>query len=175
MKSIVLYPDGRKECVETNGYDDFKRIIDGWIEVVPIDGFHALYCDEEGILKNLQINKFATNFFHNVIDIGLRPDDKLVGTIVITGQDENGEQADCTTAMWNFINGNEVYVIFNEKEKAFWSNQYGWVEFTSATVFDYDEQLNLPVGVGPSKLIKRSVAKNININQPIEKFNDKLC
>jgi Domain of unknown function (DUF3846) len=75
----------------------------GWLEAIhPTRGnipWHA-YCDEEGKLKNLGMNRFATILART---LGWYTEDFLVGTIIFLGSDEEGEEADVPTAVIDIV------------------------------------------------------------------------
>ena len=66
----------------------------GWLEAIhPNRGtipWHA-YCDEEGKLKGLPMNRFATILART---LGWYTEDVLVGTVIFLGSTDDGEEAD---------------------------------------------------------------------------------
>jgi len=78
---------------------DMQAIVGGWIEMVPLTLNLAgtqhevsLFCNEEGKLQGLPLNRRATQMAGK----NLRPGDYLAGDVFLTGvQDENGDETDC--------------------------------------------------------------------------------
>ena len=82
--------DGRVINVEPNNgtdfsYEELKSYIGGgYIECVPTNTGEYIICDEEGKLKDFEINWKASEAYGSCLNLG----DFLVGDILIIGQDQ---------------------------------------------------------------------------------------
>jgi hypothetical protein len=87
--ALLLLTDGdSEEAYPQHGQaftlEELRHFIKGYIEVVRIDENHFLIVDEEGRLKNLPINKQATEIFRKTRD----PDGIIVGNAVLCDDTE---------------------------------------------------------------------------------------
>lgn len=87
---VVASPDGHvKLRTDPATYEAIKTAVGGWLEVVPTNGKLTIYCDEEGKLKGLRLNRIATLFVAPFLD------DLIVGPVVFIGPpDDEGEDTD---------------------------------------------------------------------------------
>ena len=66
MKTVLITTDNRFKVVSVDpgarSFDEFRRITgQGWAEFVnPRDWDEVIVCDEEGLLKGLEVNEFAS-------------------------------------------------------------------------------------------------------------------
>lgn len=61
----IIRVDGSREKIEKEKLtlEFMQQIVDGWIEIVGFPNGQALVCNEEGKLRNLPINKTATEIW----------------------------------------------------------------------------------------------------------------
>ena len=86
MKVVVLEPGKQPEVRESSGsLKKLQNIVDGYIEVALKGPGFVVYCNEEGLLKDLPFNCYRPTDGH-----------PLVGTLVATKVDAEGETADMT-------------------------------------------------------------------------------
>ena len=92
-KAIVIRPN-QSPIVENLDYEGIYKILDdGYIERIRFtDDAYALL-DEDGKSKNLPRNPMA-DFYCDLYEVGLMPDDFIVGVFIIVGYDLNGETQD---------------------------------------------------------------------------------
>lgn len=93
-KATIIAPDGTETVTEFTaqpGLEFLKKAVGGFIEIVPYwnkfrDAECVVFCNEEGKLHNLPINRKATEHWHSVAPaVG----DILLGSVLIlTGDDE---------------------------------------------------------------------------------------
>lgn len=118
VKALLVYENGDYQSVVYDNFKDLQNFVDGWIEVVQTSKFSA-YVDEEGKLKNKQVNLFATKIWHEELKKdGFKTNDFLVGKVVFTGTvDTEGNDTDIDpvvkeniiqriSTLMNEINGN---------------------------------------------------------------------
>ena len=96
MRTIIVHPDGKVEKKDTNGWNDFKKILNGaYLEVVTLEENLCCYVDEDGISKGLLKNELATT----VVRAILKKQDRVLfgdfmrGVVIFVGskQSENPE------------------------------------------------------------------------------------
>lgn len=98
-KVIVLTTSGRISILELkvdktgSALDDLQRIVGGYIEIVRPIGLPSKYlivCDEEGVLKNLEVNKAGSLLYSAPIvgDIVIMKDGFRNGEPDIVGMDD---------------------------------------------------------------------------------------
>lgn len=81
------------KVVELENYEDYRRMIDGWLETIPFPGRDdvAPYFDEEGKVKGKDKNARATVLLSPV----MFPNDYIAGDCLLMGFDiETGEDLD---------------------------------------------------------------------------------
>ncbi len=73
---------------------DLQKTVGGYIEAVsPAEGDWVLYCNEEGKLQGLPVNRLATTFINELMP-GFAQRDVLVGTVVFVGSTPSGGSKD---------------------------------------------------------------------------------
>jgi len=95
VRVLIVYPDLPAETKDiTAKLKTFQEIVGGYIEgVSPVRGtvrWHA-YCNEEGKLQGLPINRIATNI---AVAAGWTTTDLLVGPVVFLGDVESDDEED---------------------------------------------------------------------------------
>jgi len=91
FRAIVIPVEGDPALAVLNGYEGIKENLDGgWLEALPIRDDIVAYIDEEGKLKNLSFNPIATQICTKM-QIGLSPDDVIVGPMVLCGTKQSGD------------------------------------------------------------------------------------
>jgi hypothetical protein len=97
MKVTLVKPDNTVELVEIDGsLQSFQDLVGGYIQYVPIrfslddDGeplepITSAFCNEDGKLLGLPLNRLANQLCHEVFKIGLAPNDHIVGNMVFFG------------------------------------------------------------------------------------------
>jgi len=91
FRAVILEPDGSGRVSTLEGYDDIKAALNGgWLEALRITDDIVAYIDEEGKMKNLPPNAIATGICREM-DIGLHPDDFIVGPFVLCGQKQSDD------------------------------------------------------------------------------------
>lgn len=88
MLTIIVHPDGKVEKKDTNGWKDFKVILnDGYLEIVTLEHNLCCYVDEEGISKGLPINDLATTVVRSILKKQRRllAGDYLRGAVIFVG------------------------------------------------------------------------------------------
>lgn len=94
MRGILIRTDGEMSVVEINDFDHMKSLagID-YAESIPFGQTGCdMYVDEEGKYKLMRPNPKATSLCRD-FEVGLSPDDVIVGNAVILGLDTDGELA----------------------------------------------------------------------------------
>lgn len=92
VKAIVIPVDEAPRVETLDGYEALSAAVGGWLELLRLSHDAVIYVDEEGKLKGLPINERANRLLHEEMPIGLAPNDRVVGTIVILGcLNERGE------------------------------------------------------------------------------------
>lgn len=95
MRALVI-PVGSQaeiEVADLDGFEDYQKVIGGFIETIPFPGRDdvAPYFDEEGKIKGLDVNLRATQILKPV----MFPDDFIVGTCIFVGFDpDTGDDQD---------------------------------------------------------------------------------
>lgn len=85
MKTIVIRPTNHPQVEDLAGWEDFKKVLDdAYIECIRFTDNTVAYLDEDGKSKGLPYNPLATQWCR-VLGVGLRPDDFIVGTMIIVG------------------------------------------------------------------------------------------
>jgi len=94
MKALLITPDHVVKTVEIDsGLASLQKAVGGMIEYIPIsDEVHA-FIDEEGKLKGKEINTIATMVCRK-LEVGLQPDDMIVGDMIILGSLNADGQSD---------------------------------------------------------------------------------
>lgn len=90
--SLQIMLDGTVNELPDAGYESIRAGIGGgWIQAIPLPDGNYMYMDEEGKLKGLQYNFFATVLARPV----LFDDDYIAGNAVICGPgDSDGNHMD---------------------------------------------------------------------------------
>jgi hypothetical protein len=95
MPVVVITPDYEVEIVPdpvTLGLDFLQKEVGGWVEVVHLemaDTLIQMWLNEEGLLQGLPYNSLATHLYGH---------SHLVGNVVITGLDDEGDACTLTEA-----------------------------------------------------------------------------
>ena len=84
MKNAIVYPSGYTEDLADPGEDGYslgelQEIVGGYIEIVQATNGRIAVLDEEGKLKDKELNALATQMAG---ENNLRPGDYLVGTVL---------------------------------------------------------------------------------------------
>jgi hypothetical protein len=89
MRTIIVHPDGKVEDMSTEGWKDFKKILnDAFLEPITLADNVCCYVDEDGRLKGLLKNELATNAVTSILEkIGrtLLPGDYIKGIAIFVG------------------------------------------------------------------------------------------
>lgn len=83
IRALVIHTDNSTELLEVPEQDfseALRTAIGGWFTHVSIHETLDFWCDDEGLLKGLPINKVATQFY-----LQLGATSPIVGTAVFTG------------------------------------------------------------------------------------------
>ena len=86
MKVLIVEP-GKAPLVE-DVRDDIgvlQGIVDGWLEIAPLEDDVVLICDEEGKLRGKEPNRYIDSL-----------EDVIVGTFMVAGSTTEGDLADLT-------------------------------------------------------------------------------
>lgn len=92
-KAVVIPPQGEAYSIEIPSESSselavLKRVVGGWIELVPTDMPVSVYCNEEGKIIGLEPNYRATQLFGGL----LHPGDIIAGNVIVLGDiDDEGE------------------------------------------------------------------------------------
>jgi hypothetical protein len=94
--TIIVHPDGKVEKRDTNGWKDFKVILnDAYLEVVTLEENLCCFVDEDGISKGLPKNELATTVVRAILKKQGRVlvGDSMRGVVIVVGskQSENPE------------------------------------------------------------------------------------
>ncbi len=92
---LLVHENGNVESVQYADYKDIQKLVDGFFEVVTTSKF-AAYVDEEGKLKDKEINFPATKIWQEELrKDGFKTNDFLVGKVLFTGTfDKEGNDRD---------------------------------------------------------------------------------
>lgn len=93
VKGLVIEPDKAPEVREIKGYEGMRQAVGGYLELIAFTQNTVAYLNEEGKIqaKPDPPNNFATWLCNNV-GTPLRPDDYIVGNMVLFGSlDDKGE------------------------------------------------------------------------------------
>jgi hypothetical protein len=93
MKALRITMDSRVEEIEINRLEDMQKAVDGWIELVPLSDNPGvtIYCNEEGKVRGLPVNRLATMFADNWRSWL----DPLCGDVLVLGPiDRSGNDTD---------------------------------------------------------------------------------
>jgi hypothetical protein len=102
-KGIAIYDDNSYEIKEFKHLDDYKNVVNGWIERLAMysvkDGQSgSIYVNEEGKIEGLKLNRTATLIAW--LGSAMYSDDVIVGNAIILGKDD-GEGGDTDVdQMW---------------------------------------------------------------------------
>lgn len=94
-RGLIVRTDGSMEYVNSNGYEDIKKTVGGWIEAIHFgENEYFCYANEESKIIGLPENTVATNFWYNSgqrILIG----DYIAGDVIFFGGiDDEGYDVD---------------------------------------------------------------------------------
>lgn len=83
--AIVLSPNGQSSVVSPDNGNDFsleqaQSIVGGYVEVIPLKNGKIMILNEEGKLKDLTLNRQATDLAHESY---LPADDYIVGHVIV--------------------------------------------------------------------------------------------
>lgn len=94
MKGLLISPDETVKPVDIADYDHLHEVVGGFYELVSFTERADAFVDEDGKSKRLPVNHLAT-FLTGRFQIGLRPDDYIVGPLVLLGPpDDEGDSTD---------------------------------------------------------------------------------
>lgn len=101
--SLVIDTQGTVTKKDLDGYDPLSLEVGGYLECVPSSDDVTIWCNEEGRIKNLDLNSVATELWELFDQYGcLSAGAMLVGPIVIQGPVDNyGECTDCPDWLFN--------------------------------------------------------------------------
>jgi hypothetical protein len=86
MNVILITTDGNKKKVTINTFDEARQLVCSYkhnspAEVIVLADGTFILIDEEGKLKNLEINKLATEIAHD--NNSIYPSDCIVGDVLL--------------------------------------------------------------------------------------------
>lgn len=86
MNVILITIDGNKKKVNINTFDEARRLVCNYkhnspAEVIVLTDGTFILMDEEGKLKNLEINELATEIAHK--NNSIYPSDCIVGDVLL--------------------------------------------------------------------------------------------
>jgi hypothetical protein len=86
MNVILITTDGNEKKVTINTFDEARQLVCNFgynspVEIIVLSDGTFIVIDEEGKLKNLQINELATEIAHNSNSI--YPSDYIVGDVLL--------------------------------------------------------------------------------------------
>lgn len=96
MKVLVKNPDQIAELVDIGtDIEDFRGVIEGYVELHKLNDDLYLMCDEEGRIKDL-----PTNW---VVNLNSLTPTAICGPIILLGRTRYGEFADIPRRHWNYF------------------------------------------------------------------------
>jgi hypothetical protein len=100
---LKLPTSGPPKFVQASGLAETQAALEGDLEMIQVaEGLFA-YCDEEGKVKGLPVNR-AANLLTRLCDTGLRSDDIVVGPLLLYGgHDADGNDLDFLPAWEKFV------------------------------------------------------------------------
>jgi hypothetical protein len=109
VKAILIPVEGEVVLVEQNGLDDLQKFVEGDIESVPYRQDASCYINDQGKLHGMPINRNATALLRKI----LRPDDVIVGPMIIVGFDEStGDDLDIPDRLRVHLEGAKVVLPY---------------------------------------------------------------
>jgi hypothetical protein len=94
MARLFLTDGTTRDVTPANGHEftlrELQDYVDGYIEVVRLPRDRYLVCDEDGKNKDKPLNMNATLQAYVQITASIRPDDVLVGDVLIGSATEMG-------------------------------------------------------------------------------------
>ena len=86
MKAELILIDGTKKKVAINTFDEARQLVCNFgynapLEILYLQNGKALLIDEEGKLKNLEMNPKATQIAHE--EEGIYPSDYICGDVIL--------------------------------------------------------------------------------------------
>lgn len=92
IRVIIKRPDEPHGHMATikNTLENFQKIVDGYIEVVPFLPDTVIICNEEGKLRGMKPNFYLGSFPYG---------DLIMGTVIVCGVDGD-EMTDCPISKW---------------------------------------------------------------------------
>jgi len=86
MNVTLITTDGNKKKVTIKSFDEARQLVCNYqynssAEIVVLMGGSFILFDEEGKLKNLEINKVATSIAH--LNEAIYPSDYIVGDVLL--------------------------------------------------------------------------------------------
>jgi hypothetical protein len=86
MNVILINTDGNRKRVNINTFDEARQLVCNYqynspAEIIVLENGSFILIDEEGKLKNLQINKSATSIAH--LHEAIYPHDFIVGDVLL--------------------------------------------------------------------------------------------
>lgn len=91
MKAIRIDVDGSVHPLGSLSLDTLQKSVGGWVQAIESNsGETTFWCNEEGKLEGLPVNKIATIILYD-LNPAFRGHDVLCGPVVLTGGvDEDG-------------------------------------------------------------------------------------
>lgn len=86
MDAILFKTDGTKKKIKINTFVEARGIVcnydpNGLAEIVRLPDGNLFLIDEEGKLKNYEVNRVATSIAH--LDEAIYPHDRIVGDVIL--------------------------------------------------------------------------------------------
>ena len=113
MQTILIKSNGSWKMIEQKDFslEDYQKIVGGWVEYVHVYDDIAMFCNEEGKIKNLPVNNIATQYIKSKQPF----DDVICGDVIFSKTDEEGEDVDLTLEEINdVIDFIETYQNLND-------------------------------------------------------------
>jgi len=80
----VIKVDGTEADLQDVSLESLQKAVGGWIQIVPTNDGRLLVLDEEGKLKDKQVNRKGTQLTRGVVADW----DMIVGDVVVANKDE---------------------------------------------------------------------------------------
>jgi len=96
VHAIKIESNGTVEKLTLNSYEDYRKAVGGYIELIGLKDGSIAYINEDGKMLDLDYNKKATELCKGII----RKDDYIVGTMIVLGHgDDEGNDTSITEEM----------------------------------------------------------------------------
>lgn len=94
-RGLLVKTDKTFEYINTNGYKDIQRAVDGFIEAVSFgENSYFCYINEEGKLTGLEVNELATSLWYDSGERIMLGDFIAGDAVFFGGVDSNGNDVD---------------------------------------------------------------------------------